>query len=564
MKRDKRIFKSFKTNKKVLYTLGGAAVVCLVSSCIIFVSLRTGKEETVVYRETTVEYGNLTVGITEDSSVNIGTIEQTFDLDISALVSDETSNSTGLDNASGMNVGMGQMGGNTMSFSFGSSIFSSESQDMEIEKVHVTVGQQIQEGDVLYTLTDSSVDEIKTQLEEDVEDTLSEYNTLDVEQQEERVKARQNYETYLLNGKLAQIEYDNAIQKLEKNVLQAQEAVTEKQNQVNENLEKIIELQEELKSAQKDLKEAKATVSENYENRYDDAYYYTVYLNTEQMAQQIADSLEEDIEDLNDENTKLLSEIEEAARTYNQAVRDLENGKLENEQTLETNQYYASVASEWYAIQTAGLDNEKQATYADYEDAVKKLDEFNGYIVDNNVVSAYNGVITEVSLEEGDCVTSNSTLIVLYDQDDVTMKVMIGEDDYQTINLDGTVNIYYTAYPDEIYEGVISEVSDAAYDSDTGSNYYTITVTVQGDVSGLYEGMTGEVTFVTKEMKEVLYVSNRAIFREGTRSYVKVRDSLGNVIEKDVITGFSDGVNVEIAEGLLEGDIVLIESKVSE
>ena len=33
---------------------------------------------------------------------------------------------------------------------------------------------------------------------------------------------------------------------------------------------------------------------------------------------------------------------------------------------------------------------------------------------------------------------------------------------------------------------------------------------------------------------------------------------------KEVTTGFSDGVNVEIIEGLSEGDVVLIESKVSE
>ena len=44
----------------------------------------------------------------------------------------------------------------------------------------------------------------------------------------------------------------------------------------------------------------------------------------------------------------------------------------------------------------------------------------------------------------------------------------------------------------------------------------------------------------------------------------KKRDESGNVQEKDVVTGFSDGVNVEIVEGLSEGDVVLIESKVNE
>jgi HlyD family secretion protein len=144
------------------------------------------------------------------------------------------------------------------------------------------------------------------------------------------------------------------------------------------------------------------------------------------------------------------------------------------------------------------------------------------------------------------------------------MDISISEDDYNLIDIDGQVNISYTAYPDTVYSGKITEVSDAEYDSSSGEIYYTLTITVEGDVSGLYEGMTGDVTLVTKETKEVTYVSNRAILRDGTRSYVKARNENQEIVEIDVVTGFSDGVNVEIVEGLSKGDVVLIESKVSD
>lgn len=75
--------------------------------------------------------------------------------------------------------------------------------------------------------------------------------------------------------------------------------------------------------------------------------------------------------------------------------------------------------------------------------------------------------------------------------------------------------------------------------------------------------MTGDVTFITKESEQVTYISNRAIIRTGTKSYVKVKDDSGKIVKKEVVTGFSDGVNVEIVEGLSEGDVVLIESKVN-
>lgn len=545
-------------NKKIWIGAGCSIAILGIAATIGVLIWKNGQTSEVTYRETTVEYGNLTVGITEDSTVNIGTVSQTFDLDISALVSSDSSSSS----STSQNDSMGGMG--MQMFSFGGDTYTSQSQEMVIDSVHITVGQEIQAGDVLYTLTEDSVEEIRTQLEEDVEDTLADYQALTVEQQQSYLTAKQGYDTYVTNGSLAELTYNKKLQDLQDKVDEAADTLEEKQNQVNENLEKLVELQEELTSAKKDLKDAEAAVSENHDNRYNDPYYYTVYLNTRDMAQTIVDEIEDDIESLTDENETLLTEIGEATRSWNEACRNLESEKLTAQQTLETDQYYASVSSEWYSIQTTSLDNEKQSAYASYESAVKKLDEFNSYIVGNDVIAEYSGVVTEVPLEEGDGVTRNTSLVTLYDASDVTMEITVSEDDYKAIGQDGEVNITYTAYPDVVYNGVISEVSDAAYDSSSGEVYYTITVTVQGDVSGLYEGMTGDVTCVTKETKEVTYVSNRAIFRDGTRSYVKVRDENGNIVEKDVTTGFSDGVNVEITEGLSQGDTVLIESKVSE
>lgn len=545
-------------NKKIWIGAGCSIAILGIAATTGVLIRKNGQTSEVTYRETTVEYGNLTVGITEDSTVNIGTVSQTFDLDISALVSSDSSSSS----STSQNDSMGGMG--MQMFSFGGDTYTSQSQEMVIDSVHITVGQEIQAGDVLYTLTEDSVEEIRTQLEEDVEDTLADYQALTVEQQQSYLTAKQGYDTYVTNGSLAELTYNKELQDLQDKVDEAADTLEGKQNQVNENLEKLVELQEELTSAKKDLKDAEAAVSENHDNRYNDPYYYTVYLNTRDMAQTIVDEIEEDIESLTDENETLLTEIGEATRSWNEACRNLESEKLTAQQTLETDQYYASVSSEWDSIQTTSLDNEKQRAYASYESAVKKLDEFNSYIVGNDVIAEYSGVVTEVPLEEGDGVTRNTSLVTLYDASDVTMEITVSEDDYKAIDQDGEVNITYTAYPDVVYNGVISEVSDAAYDSSSGEVYYTITVTVQGDVSGLYEGMTGDVTCVTKETKEVTYVSNRAIFRDGTRSYVKVRDENGSIVEKDVTTGFSDGVNVEITEGLSQGDTVLIESKVSE
>lgn len=550
-------------NRKVKFILAGVGAVVVIAIISLIVLIVSGREdEETVYRETAVEYGTLTVGITDEASVSIGTIEQTFDLDISALVSSASSNaSSGMGGTGGMG-GMGGMGGGMQMFSMGTQ-YTSQSQALEVSKVHVTVGQSIKAGDALYTLTEESVQEIRTALQEDVDDTLSEYEALQVEQQETKNQASQGYDTYITNGKFAQLIYDNEISKLQEAVDEAAKKVNDTQEQVNENLLELQEAQEELVKANEYLKEAEAAVSENYEARYSNPYYYTVYENTRETAQALVDKLEDEVEKLTEESENLVLEVQSAMRELNEANLALEKGKLSSKQTYDIDTYYSNSASEWYAIQTASIDNELETAKNSYETAKSKLDEFDAYIVDNTVLSEYSGVITSAELEAGDYVTKGSGLIVLYDQEAVTMDIALSEDDYNTIDKEGNVNISYTAYPDDIYTGVISEVSDAEYDSSTGLLYYTVTVTVQGDVSGLYEGMTGDVTFVTRETKEVLYVSNRAIFRDGTRSYVKVRNEQGNIEERDVVTGFSDGVNVEILEGLSEGDIALIEGKVS-
>ncbi|MDE7207980.1 MAG: HlyD family efflux transporter periplasmic adaptor subunit [Lachnospiraceae bacterium] len=558
-----------KNKKKFLIGGGAAAVAGIAVICVCLVVRRSGGED-VVYRETTIAYGNLTVGISDDSSVEIGTLEQTFDLDIRALVdSDSTSDSQSAGGSFGTPGGMGggnNSGNNGGMMSFGSfnTGYASQDQSLEVASVAIAIGQEIKEGDVLYTLTQESVDEIRDALSEDINDTKADYDALQVEQQASRTQAQQKYDTYVTNGKYAQLIYENELSDYQKKLDDAIEAVNDIQDEYNEKLLELSEVQEELDGAQKFLKEAQGAVSENYAGRYENAYYYTVYLNTRDTAQKLADELEEKLDNLNEEIEQTALDIQAAVRAMNQAQLDYDKAQLELKQTYDIDAYYSNMASEWYSIQTASLDNELSQAKGSYDSAVEKLDEFDGYVQNNCVLSEYSGVITDVMLSEGDTISGGSGLVVLYDQTAVTMDVSLGEDDYNAIDKEGVVNITYTAYPDLVYSGIISEVSDAEYDSSSGSVYYTVTVTVQGDVSGLYEGMTGNVTFVTKETKEVCYVSNRAITREGTHSYVKMRDESGKVIQKEVTTGFSDGVNVEIVEGLSEGDVVLIESKVGE
>ena len=164
-------------------------------------------------------------------------------------------------------------------------------------------------------------------------------------------------------------------------------------------------------------------------------------------------------------------------------------------------------------------------------------------------------------MEAGDYLSQDMDLISLNNYDEVTITVSVEEGDLEAAALGNTVNVTLAAFEDEVFAGTVSKIGDAEIDSNTNKTMYSITVTVPNTDRVLYQDMTAEVTFVTDQVSEVLYVPVRAVTEEDGASYVKVRGEDGTAVRKKVITGFADGVNIEIKEGLSEGETVLIESK---
>lgn len=542
------------------------ALVCLTVALLLW---HNADRDPVTYRETSVQYGNLVVGITGNGSVDIGTVEQIFELDMSALQRADTS---GSESGSGGMVGGGMGGGNMQSgldmfgqiFGMeGNTNYTDGSQDstLTVSGVCVSVGQQVKAGDPLYYLEEESVSELEEQLKANVEKARADLEAVYADQELSRQTAEYTFDTGQAYGGYASTEYSAAIQELEN-------AVEDKKSALEKARKTLEEYREQLEQAAKDY-EAAAEVLKNTEwsrdntDKWDSTYDYVQYFQMAQTAKASADSLEQKKEQLENNVEQAESNADSCARELAEAERALEQGKLSAGQTLKLRQLAYNTAQETYDIALGYLEADAAEQEETCADAEEKWEEFSSHIQGNTVRAQYDGVITEVGLEEGDTLKTNDKLVTLYAEDEITMTVSVDEDDMTDIQEGTQANISLTAYPDRIFTGSVTEISDAETDS-SGNVTYKVTVTMTGDVSGFFQGMTGEVTFVTKESAAVLYVSNRAIIREGTKSYVKVRDEDGRIRKQEVVTGFSDGANVEILEGLSEGDTALIESKVKE
>ncbi len=511
--------------KKRHYILPAAAAVGIISIGIALVtltfSIKENKDDDMTYHDATAEYGTLTVGITKTAPVTFRTVEQTFDFDIGTWAGEASA-------------------------------------ALQIEEVLVSVGQQVRKGTALFRFTSDSVQNIRTILQREVFDANRDCVLLEAKQRELHLLTSQEYNSDVINAKYADIMYNNKCAELQKKADDAKKAVDEKQNQVNENLLELTQTQQELANARKYLKEAEAAVSENYDNRYNNAYYYTMYEKTRETAENMVKQLAEQVESLTKKNEILLFEVDEAVRAYHQVMQDLEKEKLAVRMDYDTEIYDSTMASERYDILTVRLDNDLQEARKRYQAALQNIQTFNAYIVRNQVCSKYNGVLSDITAEAGDTINKNDRLATLYDQEAAVMEVFLCEEDLLAVNREEMTKISFSDDSENIYEGRIIKVSKKEYDSSLEEPYYIVTVMIQGDVSGLSQGMTGDITFLTNETKEVLYVPGSAVFREGERSYIKMRNKKGNIVEKNVTTGFSDGVSVEIKKGISVGDVVLI------
>ena len=566
--------KSNKKGKIKWRILFGAAAGLIILAVIVIVFAGKQKgEETVIYKETRTEYGTLTVGITKSGSVDIGTVEQTFDLDMSALQRVETEKSTessggaqSFGNVGGMlptgGTGMSGGGGGLNMFSqmlggSGNLTETGDGSSLTVAAVPVSVGQQVKEGDILYEIEDESVSGLEEELRTNVDKAKADLDAVYADQTLSKQTAKYTYKSSVAYGSYAGAEYDATIRELQDTVENNRITLERAQVSLAEYQARLEDITDSYNDAVQILKNCEYSLNRTPAS---DVASYTNYYELTESAQTTADSLEKQKEQFENSVEQAQANVEKAAGNYTASLRELEQGKLNAKQVYDLRKLAYDTAQETYDITLANLEEDAAAQEKIYEETKEKWEEFSSYINGNAVLAKYSGVITSVALNEGDSIFTGSSLVTLYDMEDVTMSVKVDEKDMDDISLGSEANITFTAYPEEIFTAKVTEISDASTDSD-GNVIYDVTVTVEGDVSELFQGMTGDITFVTKQSEETLYIYKRAVITEGGKSYVKTLDEEGNAVKKEIATGFSDGTYIQVVEGLSQGDVVLIESK---
>ena len=512
--------------KKRIIAVAVTAVVAV--SAVSVLCYYRGNEKTaeVVTKETTVERGNIVTGITESGSVSVGTQTQEYDLEIVQvdLTSANTgSSSTGTSNSSVSNssgtisqqeteessktetggtnqAAPGNMStggtdsvsgfiqtssGSTAVPSAGSTTGTSSETTLVVEEVYIAQGQKVNAGEPILKVTADSTDAFRAELERAVANAELALKAAELEDEETKLKAESEYETYQAAGSVAEAVYEAEIASIDNN---------------------IASLQSQLDS-------------------------------TSDAAQ--AASLQSQLD---------------------QANREAETKKLEARQKDEETMLNYENAKELYEVSMNSVGQAAEEAQETLDTASENLAAFQSLVIDNTIYAACSGTVVTSSYAAGDSLNSETPLAEYADEGAVTIEVSVMQDDIESVTIGDEVQISFAAFADETYSGTVTAIDAADTTSSTVS--YPVTIALDTVPEKVLTGMTANVTFITKEIEDVLYVSNKAVIAEDAKSYVKVKDDSGNVQKVEVTTGFSDGVHVEIQEGLKEGDTVLIESKV--
>ena len=175
------------------------------------------------------------------------------------------------------------------------------------------------------------------------------------------------------------------------------------------------------------------------------------------------------------------------------------------------------------------------------------------------VTAAMDGVITTLSLEDGDTYSGgsagNSAPAVITDPNTYEATVTIAETDISSVAVGQKVTLTFDAMTDLTLTGKVTRVDTVGTNS-SGVVSYTAIITPDVMNPSVKSGMTVTANIITKTAQDVLAVPSSAVKTSNGTSYVQI---LQNGVPTDVTveTGLSSDSYVQITSGLTEGESII-------
>ena len=150
---------------------------------------------------------------------------------------------------------------------------------------------------------------------------------------------------------------------------------------------------------------------------------------------------------------------------------------------------------------------------------------------------------------------SGTSIVQLGDLSRMFVLASVDETDVASVEEGQTVDITLDAYPDEIFEGVVTRI-DPQTVSQQNVTVVPVTVEITGPDARLKPGMNATCNFILDRRENVLVVPTEAVKDQDGKYSVTVMKN-GKQIERKVEVGLAGDDTTEIVSGLKEGEEVV-------
>ncbi|WP_316830865.1 efflux RND transporter periplasmic adaptor subunit [Pedobacter aquatilis] len=238
----------------------------------------------------------------------------------------------------------------------------------------------------------------------------------------------------------------------------------------------------------------------------------------------------------------LNTDRETAEATYQNAVKDLAR--------------YES------SFKTGGVTQQQvDQARLNTQNAKLKLQQQQRKLNDANIRSSINGVVNKKMIEVGAVVAPGTQLFELVDVSKLKLKVNVNESQVANLKIGDAVQIQSSVFPDDKFTGKVTFIAAKA---DETLNF-PIEVEVTNNVkNSLRAGMYGTALFKFPKQAPAILVPRTAFVGSVSSNEVYVLDKVKNTAQtRKVVSGRILGENVEILDGLKEGETVITSGQIN-
>jgi len=186
-----------------------------------------------------------------------------------------------------------------------------------------------------------------------------------------------------------------------------------------------------------------------------------------------------------------------------------------------------------------------------------------GEQVETVITSPITGFILEKMVEIGDPVVPLTTfqegtaLMTMAEMEELIFRGTVDEIDVGRLEEDMPVEIKIGALPGAGVSGRLSRISLKGQDDQNATIFPVEISVVPGETTTLRAGYSANADIIIERRIDVLMIPERLVRFEDGKAFVTVRLGPERTEEREIRTGLSDGISIEVLDGLEEGDLVL-------